>query len=156
MKKETVCRDNVMFFVIAVGMSMNTEYFTQAILDSFMQQSQFPTDNVGKPGYIRIDSSAIWEKGEDLWWKFVAKVRKERLLPKASYGFSSQTEFEGDFAERVTFKKEGYLFAFHIKKYERDAAYGFEIINPEQLEYIPEGELVGRVVYLTIKPEEKE
>ncbi len=154
MEKETVCRDNSIFFIVAVGMSMGTEYFAQAVLDSFMQQAQFPTDNVGQPGYIRIDSSAIWEKEEDLWWKFVSKVREEKLLPKVSYGFSSQTEFEGDLAERVTLKKDGYLFTFHIKQYERDSEHMFEIINPEDIEGIPENEKLGRMVYLAITTDE--
>lgn len=152
MKAETVARNNVMFFVCTVGMSLGIKYLAQAVMDSFMQDSQFPTDNVGNPGYIKIDSSAIGAKGDNSWHKFTEQIRNG-LLTKLSYEFSSATEFEGDLAEKATFQKNGYTFSFHIKQYERDADHGWEIINPENLGDIPEGEKLGRVVYLSIKPE---
>lgn len=149
MKKETISGDNAMFFVSAVGMSLGMGHFARAVLDSSMQMSQFPTDNVGQPGYIIINSSAIREKGDDWWYEFVDKVRGG-FLASVSYGFSSATEFEGDLAERITLKKDGYTFAFHIQKYERDSNNGFVIIDPKDLVDIPEDEKLGRVVYLTI------
>jgi hypothetical protein len=149
MKTEKVARDNAMFFVVAVGMSLGIGYFTQAVLDSSMEESQFPTDSVGSPGYIRIDSSAIRKGGDKFWDEFVNKIRNG-LLGRVSYEFSSATEFKGDFAEHVTIEKDDYTFSFHIKQYERDSAHGFEIIDPENLGNIPEGEQLGRVVCLTI------
>lgn len=153
MRKEMVSRDNAMFFVVAVGMSLGTEFFAQAVLDSSMEMSQFPTDNVGQPGYIRINSSAIRNKGEDYWYEFVDKVRNG-FLASVSYGFSSATEFEGDLAERVTLKKDGYTFSFHIQQYERDSDNGFTIIDPSELTNVLEEEKLGRVVYLAIAPPE--
>lgn len=152
MKKEVVSRDNAMFFVVAVGMSLDTEFFAQAVLESSMEMSQFPTDNIGQPGYIRINSSAIRDKGDDWWYGFVDKVRNG-FLASVSYGFSSATEFEGDLAERVTLKKDGYTFTFHIQQYERDSDNGFAIIDPKDLADIPDNEKLGRVVYLTITSE---
>ena len=152
MKKETVSRDNAMFFVVAVGMSLGTEFFAQAVLDSSMEISQFPTDNVGQPGYIRINSSAIRNKGDDWWYKFADKVRSG-FLASVSYGFSSATDFEGDLAERVTLKRDGYVFSFHIQQYERDSDNEFAIIDPSELADIPEKEKLGMVVYLTITSE---
>lgn len=149
MRKETVSRGNAMFFVVAVGMSLGTEFFAQAALNSSMEMSQFPTDNVGHPGYIRIDSSAIRNRGEDCWYEFVDKIRSG-FLASVSYGFSSATEFEGDLAERVTLKKDDYIFSFHVQQYERDSDNGFAIIDPKDLANIPENEKLGRVVYLTI------
>jgi hypothetical protein len=151
MRKETVARNNTMFFVVAVGMSLGLQYFAQALMDSFMQDSQFPTDNVGSPGYIKIDSSSIWVKGDNPWYKFAEEIRNG-LLTMLSYEFSSATEFEGDLAERVTLEKNGYVFSFHIKQYERDAEHSWEIIDPKNLEDIPEEEILGRVAYLSIKP----
>lgn len=142
-----------MFFVVEVGMSMGMEYFAQAVFDSSREMAQFPTDNVGYPGYIRINSSAIRKKGESFWFEFMQKVRGG-LLSRASYEFSSLTDFDGEFAEQVTFKKDGYTFSFHIKQYERDSAHSFEIINPENLPDIPEDEKLGRIVYLTITMDE--
>lgn len=155
MNIEKVRRENDMFFLVAVGMSLGTEFFRQAVLESSLEMAQFPTENFSPryPGYVRIDSSAIRKKGEKFWRKFVTKVREERLLPKVSYGFSSQTEFEGDLAEWVTLKEDGYVFSFHIKQYERDSTHMFEIINPEDLEGIPEDEKLGRVAYLEITEE---
>ena len=154
MKEETVKKDNTMFFVSTVGMSLGMEYFAQAVLESSMELSQFLTDHIGKPGYIRIDSSAIREKGEDSWHDFVNKVMGG-LLARVSYGLSSATKFNGDFSERVMLKKDGYIFFYHIKQYERDSAHGFEIIDPEDLGDVPEHERLGRVVYLTIILDEK-
>lgn len=152
MKEETVSRDNATFFVVAVGMSLGTEFFSQAVLDSSMEMSQFPTDNVGHPGYIRISSSAIRNRGEDSWYEFADKIRSG-FLASVSYGFSSATKFEGDLAEQVTLRKDGYAFSFHIQQYERDSDHGFVIINPKDLADIPEDEKLGRVVYLTITAE---
>lgn len=154
MKTEKVARDNAMFFVAVVGMSFGMEYFAQAVLDSSMEASQFPTDNVSSPGYIRIDSSAIRRngdkrKGDKLWDEFANRIRSG-FLGKVSYEFSSATKFEGDLAERVIIKNGGYTFSFHIKQYERDSAHGFEIISPKDLGDVPESERLGRVVYLTI------
>ena len=153
MKENTISRDNATFFVVAVGMSLGMGYFAQAVLDSFREISQFPTDNAGYPGYIRIDSSAIRKEKEERWYEFVEKIRGG-LLPKVSYGFSSVTDFKGDLAEQVLIKEGGYIFSFHIKQYERDVAHRFEIINPEDLDGIPEKEKLGRVVHLAITPEQ--
>lgn len=150
MKAETVARNNAIFFVVTVGMSLGVRYFAQAVMDSFLEDSQFPTDNVGHPGYIKIDSSALWTDGYDPWYELAEKVKKG-LLTMLSYEFSSETEFEGDLAEQVTLKKDGYVFSFHIKEYERDADHGWEIIQPEDLGNIPENEKLGRVVYLSIR-----
>ena len=149
MNERKVAQDNAMFFVIAVGMSFGTEYFAHAVLDSFMDISQFPTDNVGYPGYIRVNSSPIKERGKEEWFKFGDKVQNG-FLTKVSYEFSSATKFEGDYSEKVVIEKEGYLFSFHIKEYERSSDYNFVIINPEMLVDVPEDERLGRVVYLTI------
>lgn len=149
MKPEKVARDNVMFFVTVVGMSLGMEYFAQAVLDSSMEESQFPTDNIGSPGYIRIDSSVIKKKGDKYWDEFANRIWSG-FLKKVSYEFSSETRFEGDLAEQVIIKNGGYTFSFHIKQYERDSAHGFEIIDPENLGNIPERERLGRVVYLAI------
>ena len=149
MKIETVSRDNAMFFVVTVGMSIGMEHFAHAVFNSSIEMAQFPTDNFGDNGYIRIDSSAIRKKGESFWFEFVEKI-KDGLLSKVSYSFSSKTDFEGEFAEQVTLKKNGYTFSFHIKQYERDFAHNFLIINSENVSDIPENEKLGRVVYLTI------
>lgn len=152
MEKKTVVRGNAVFFVVTVGMSLGNRDFAQAVMNSAWEMSQFPTDNVGQPGYIRIDSSAIREMGEERCYEFIGKVRAG-LLPSVSYGFSSATKFEGDLAERVTLKKDGYVFSFHIQKYERDAAHRFAIIEPKDLTTVPEDEKLGRVVYLVITVE---
>lgn len=149
MKTRTVARDNAMFFVVAVGMALGMEYFARAVLDSSMEKSQFPTDCTGKIGYIRIDSSPIRKNGDDLWFEFADKV-KRGFLAKISYGFSSATKFNGDLSDEVIIGEAGYVFSFHIRQYERDAEHGFEIINPENLIDIPDGESLGRVAYLTI------
>ena len=146
-----VSRENVVFFVCAVGTSLCNELFAQAVLKSSMEMSQFPTEIVGFPGYIRISSSAIWNIGDDWWYGFAEKVRNG-FLARVSDGFSSVTEFEGDLAERITLKKDGYTFAFHIKQYERDSENTFKFIEPKDLADIPDGEKLGRVVYLTITP----
>lgn len=155
MNVDKIRRGNAEFFVVAVGMSLGTVFFKQAVLESSVEMAQFPTENFSPqyPGYVRIDSSTIRKKGEKLWQKFVSKVREKSLLSKSAYGFSSRTKFEGDFAERVTLREDGYAFAYHIKQYERDAEHGFEIINPEDLEGIPEDEILGRVAYLEITQE---
>lgn len=153
MKEEIVARENATFFVVAVGMSLGTEYFARAVLDSSMEMAQFPTDNVGNPGYIRIDSSAIRKKKDDFWYEFTDKVMSG-FLASVSYEFSSKTKFEGDLAEKVTLKKDEYKFSFHIKQYERDSAHGWEIVNPEDLQSIPDEEKLGRVAYLTIELDE--
>lgn len=151
MKKETVSHDNAIFFLIAVGMSMGLGEFAQEVLESDVVHGQFPTDNVGSPGYIRIDSSAIMRKGEEYWKEFVDKVRNG-FLPMVSYGFSSKTKFQGELSEQVTIERDGFVFFFVIKEYERDAEHDFEIIKPEDLPNVPEKEKLGRVVYLTITP----
>lgn len=151
-KMEKIAYDNGLFYILAVGMSMGMGHFANAVLDSAFEMSQYPTDNEGKPGYIRIDSSAIRKGGEQVWFKFIDSV-KQGLLPRVSYGFSSATEFEGDLSEKVTIKRDGYEFAFHIREYERSSAHDFEIIGPEKLEEIPEDEELGRVVYLIIRHE---
>ncbi|HBR79346.1 MAG TPA: hypothetical protein DEA46_02880 [Candidatus Moranbacteria bacterium] len=155
MNTEKIRMGNAGFFVVAVGMSLGTEFFRQAVLESSLEMAQFPTENFSPqyPGYVRIDSSAIRKKGEKFWQKFVTKVREKSLLSKSAYGFSSQTKFEGDFAEQVTLREDGYVFAYHIKQYERDAEHGFEIISPEDLESILEDETLGRVAYLEITQE---
>jgi len=153
MKKETVYRDNAMFFVVTVGISICMEYFAHAVFNSSREMAQFPTDNFGNSGYIRIDSSAIREKGESFWFEFVEKI-KGGLFSRVSYRFSSITVFEGEFAEQVTLKENGYTFFFHIKQYERDSAHNFLIINSEDVFDIPEDEKLGRVVYLTITTNE--
>lgn len=150
MKLETVARENAMFFVTVVGMSLGMKYFDMAVLDSSMKKSQFPTENAGSPGYIIIDSSLIRKRGDKLWFEFTDKIRAG-LFIKVSYEFSSATKFEGDLAEQVTIKSVGYTFSFLIKKYERDSAHGFEIIGPENLGDVPEEEKLGRVAYLTIE-----
>lgn len=149
MKTEKVAKDNAMFFVVAVGMALGMEYFAKAVLDSSMEESQFPTDCTGNSGYIRIDSSPIRKKGDDLWFEFADKVR-EGFLVKISYEFSSATKFNGNLSDEVTIEKAGYVFSFHIRQYERGAEHGFEIISPEDLKDIPRDEILGRVVYLTI------
>lgn len=150
MEKNKVALDNSFFFLSVVGMIMGMWDFYQTILESFMEKSQFPTDNFGEPGYVRIDSSAIWKKGEDYWRKFVAEIDEKRLMHNISYGFSSATKFEGELNERVVIKKSGYIFTFEIMEYERDSEHKWEIIKPEALRDIPEDEKLGRVVYLTI------
>jgi hypothetical protein len=152
-KIEKIAHENGLFLILRVGMCMGMKYFAKVVFDSFNEMSQFPTDNVGAPGYINIDSSAIQKKGRGSWDEFEEKIC-EGLLEKASYGFSSRTEFEGDLNEKVTIKRDGYEFLFHIKEYERNSAHGFEIIKPEELGSVSEDEELGRVVYLTIKPEE--
>lgn len=154
MEKNRIALDNSLFFLSVVGMVMGIWDFAQTILESFMEQSQFPTDNFGEPGYIRIDSSAIWERGEDCWREFAAEINEKRLLHKVSYGFSSATKFEGELNERAVLKKDRYVFIFEIKEYERDAEHEWKIIRPEALGDIPENEKLGRVVYLTIALEE--
>lgn len=151
MEQEKVAQENAAFYIVAVGMSLGMEYFVQAVLCSHLEESQFPTDNVGRPGYIKINTSAVWQKGEDHWQEFLCKIR-EGLLARASYEFSSRIEFEGDFAEKVKFEKDGYSFDFCIKEYERDMSHKFEIVGPEKIPEIPEEEKIGRVVYLTIAP----
>jgi len=152
MKKQKVAQENALFFVVAVGMSLGERFFVQAVIESSMEMSQFPTDNVGYPGYIRIDSSAIREQGEDRWYEFVGKI-SAGFLAIVSYGFSSLTNYEGELNELVILQKDGYVFSFHIKQYERDKS-DFKIINPEDLVDIPEDEQLGRVVYLTITLDE--
>lgn len=149
MKKTTVTRDNQMFFVVVVGMSLGLDYFAKAVLNSFRQDAQFPTDNVGSPGYIRIICCISDEKS---WCKFTEQVR-DGLFRRLSYEFSSTLEIEGSLAEQVTLQKESYIFDFKIRGYERDAEHRWEIIGPEKLDDIPENEKMGRVVYLSIKPE---
>lgn len=151
METRTVARDNAVFFVVTVGMALGLEYFARAVFDSHLEESQFGTDLIGKPGYIRIDSSPIRKRGNDLWFEFANKVR-EGFLEKVSYEFSSATKFDGNLSDEMTIEKAGYVFSFHIRQYERDAEHGFEIINPEDFDFedIPEDEILGRVVYLTI------
>ena len=150
MKPEIVARDNVMFFVAVVGMSLGIEHFAMAVLESSIEVSEFLADSFGSPGYIIIDSSTVRKKDDNLWLEFVDKIRGG-LLTKVSYGFSSATKFEGDFSEKVTIKNDGYTFSFHIRQYERDSEHGFEIIDSENLDNVPEEEELGRVVYLTIE-----
>jgi hypothetical protein len=150
MKRDKITRDNGLFFVVTVGMCLGLEYFAQAVLDSFTEDAQFSTDIVGAPGYIRVCSSSIrnnkWEKCRD---DFVEKV-KNGLLARLTYEFNSAIKVEGDLAEKVVIWKDGYIFYFHIGQYERDADHGFEIIEPEDINSIPDDEKLGRVVYLTI------
>ena len=153
MNKKKIAQDNAMFFIAVVGMSLGMEYFAQAVLDSSLEMSQFPTDLVGSPGYIKIDSSVVRKEREKCWNVFVEKIRCG-LLQRASYEFSSATKFKGELKERVTFKKEGYIFSFRIEQYERGADRNFQIIGPEDLNGIADDEQLGRVVYLTIKPKE--
>ena len=154
MKIENVANGNTMFFVATVGICIGMEYFSHTVLNSSLEASQFPTDKIGGPGYIKVDSSAIRKKGEYNWYEFTEKIRKD-LLGNVAFGFSSATKFDGDFAEKVTIKKDGYVFCFHVKQYERDQDHNFQFINPEDLDTIPEDEALGRVVYLTIKLDEK-
>lgn len=152
MDKMNVAYDNGLFYILAVGMCMGMGPFARKTLDSAFEMSQYPTDNEGKAGYIRIDASAIRKDSEQAWLTFANKVN-QGLLPMVSYGFGSRTEFEGSLNEKVTLKRDGYEFDFHIKEYERDSAHDFEIIGPEKLGEIPEDEELGRLVYLVIKPE---
>lgn len=154
MEKNKVALDNSIFFLAVVGMIVGIWNFAQTVLESFMEKSQFPTDNFGEPGYVRIDSSTIWERGGGCWREFVAEINEKRLLLKVSYGFSSATKFEGEFNERVVIKKDRYIFTFEIKEYERDAEHGWEIIKPEDIKSVSEDEKLGRVVYLTIALDE--
>lgn len=149
MKAETVAKDNCMFFVVVVGMSLGLDYFAKAVLSSFRQDAQFPTDNVGSPGYIRIICCFSDEKS---WEKFAEQVIGG-LFARLSYEFSSKLKTEGGLSEQVTLQKEGYVFDFNIRGYERDDEHRWEIIGPEKLDDIPENEKMGRVVYLSIKPE---
>jgi len=50
----------------------------------------------------------------------------------------------------VVFERDGYIFSFHIRQYERDSEHNFEIIKQQALNDIPEDEKLGRVAYLTI------
>ena len=82
MKKETVARDNALFFVTIVGMILGTRVFIQVVMDSFRENSQLPTENVSieTPGYIKIDSSALWTDGYNPWYKFAEQVKSGFLL----------------------------------------------------------------------------
>lgn len=151
-KMEKIAHENGLFLILRVGMCLGMRRFAQEVLDSFMEKmAQFPTDRAGAPGYIRINTAAIKEKGFGSWDEFGDKVTSG-ILERASYGFSSRTEFEGDLNEKAVIRKEGYEFLFHIREYERDSVHGFEIIKPEELDNVSEDEVLGRVVYLTIKP----
>lgn len=154
MEKEKIAQGNALFLIIAVGMSMGMKNFTQAVFESSIQMSQFPTDSTGYPGYIKIDSTAIRSKGDEAWFSFTEKIMGG-FLQSVSYGFSSATKFEGNLAEQVTLKRDGFVFSFCIKQYERDMDHSFEIINPEDLADIPDDEELGRVVYLTISHDHK-
>ena len=150
-KREKIAHENGLFFILTVGMCLGFRDLAVAVLDSFMEGVLFPTDPVGAPGYIKIDTSAFEKKGYGSKEEFEEKVMNG-LFEKVSYGFSGRTEFEGELNEKVTINRDGYEFIFHIKEYERDSAHGFEIITPEKLNDIPENEVLGRVAYLTIKP----
>ena len=63
----------------------------------------------------------------------------------------SRTEFGGDFSESVTIKRCGYEFLFKITGYERNSLHGFKIIEPDALPHIPDDEVLGRVVCLTVQ-----
>ena len=152
-KKEKIAHDNGLFMILMVGMCLGMGYFSNEILNCrFEKFAQFPTDNAGAPGYIRVDYTAIKELGRDHQEVFEQQVQNG-LFEKLSYGFSSRTEFEGDLNEKTTIKRDGYEFLFHIKEYERDSAHGFEMVGPEELCNIPEEEELGRMVYITVKLE---
>ncbi|PLX21267.1 hypothetical protein C0584_03010 [Candidatus Parcubacteria bacterium] len=152
MKIETVAHGNGLFLIINVGMCLGMRSFAHEILESIREQiAQYPTDSCGAPGYIKVDISAIKEKGYGCDEQFETDV-ENGLFVKVSYGFSSRTEFEGELNEKVIIKKDNYEFLFHIKEYERDSANGFEIITPDKLIGVPEDEKLGRVVYLIIRP----
>ncbi|HAV11696.1 MAG TPA: hypothetical protein DCX32_04135 [Candidatus Moranbacteria bacterium] len=152
-KMEKIAHENGLFLILNVGMCLGMRRFAGEVLESFSEKmAQFPTDSAGAPGYIRVDSSAIKEKGYGSWDNFEER-EMGGLFEKASYGFSSRTVFEGDLNEKIVIKRDGYEFLFHIREYERDSAHEFEIIKPEELDSVPEGEVLGRVAYLTIKPE---
>lgn len=132
MKKATVMQDNISFFIVAVGLSLGTEYFAQAVFASLHEISQLPTDNIGEPGYIRIDTSEISKRGEDFWYEFAEKV-KNGFLGSVSFLFDSAINFKGDLLEKVKMQKDGYDFVFEIRQYERDMEHGFKIIEPETI-----------------------
>lgn len=153
MKTEKVARDNVLFFFTVVGPCLLMKEFVRAVLWSSVDGvSQFPTENVdtGKPGYIRVDTFSL-RKEEKSWDAFVREAVERNLFEKVSFGFSSRTEFGGDFSEIVTIKRCGYEFLFKITGYERNSLHSFKIIEPDALPHIPDGEVLGRVVCLTVQ-----
>jgi len=147
MKPKKIAKENATFFIIAVGMSFGMEHFARAVLDSSFEMALFPTDKTGIPGYIKVDSSSI--RGSGFWQEFTDKIR-DNFLTSVSYEFSSATQIEGELAEQVVFERDGYIFSFHIRQYERDSEHNFEIIKQQALNDIPEDEKLGRVAYLTI------
>lgn len=152
MKPVTVVEGNALFFLVGVGMCLGTSVFPQVFLEGLLhEETHFPTDITGKPGYIKFDFSAIRDLSEADQKRFVAAVR-ENIFRRVSHGFHSRLQYDGDYCERVTVALEGYEFAFHIRQYERDSENGFEIVDSDALSDIPEDETLGRVVWLTVKP----
>ncbi len=151
MKKETIANENKTFFISSVGMILVLDFFIWTIVESREDTPQFSTDTIGYPGNIEINYSSIKEGGQSFWNIFIEKIQNG-LLKKLSLKFKLSTNFEGDFSERVTLEEDGYIFSFHIKKYERDINHDFEIISPDDLGKIEENEKLGRIVSLTICP----
>lgn len=154
MNKETIIQGNQLFFIVTVGMAFGMEVFADQVRESSLKMAQFETDLIGESGYIRIDSSSVRREGQDWWNSLVDKIR-EGFLGGSSYEFSSQSNFGGDLSEKVVFTDSGYKFELEIKKYERDELHGYEFITPETVlsDDIPDEEVLGRVVYLTISLE---
>jgi hypothetical protein len=155
MKERYLINGNQTFFMLTVGIAFGMEVFAEAVVDGSLTQSQLETDMIGQPGYIRIDSTQIKEKGEEHWCWFTDKIR-EGFLGALSYEFSSSSKFEGRLSEKVSFVREDYKFELEIKEYERAEAYGYDLISPEVAlsNNISDGEELGRIVYLTISLDE--
>jgi len=152
MNIKTVAEGNALFYLVGVGMCLGISEFAGVALEClFWEEGHYPTDNVGKPGYIKFNLSVVQERPKPFQEKFAEAIRAG-IFTRVSYGFSSRTQFDGDLCEGVTITKDGYEFSFYIRQYERDSEHGFEIIDPEALSDIPESEELGRVVWLTIKP----
>lgn len=155
MEKDRIRRDNVIFFVVAVGQCMYLTDFAQAILSAINFDAKlvnYPTDNVEVPGYVKVDFSTL-ARNKKKRLTFINKINGG-VLKKVATDFNSSTDFKGDFAEEVRIAKDGYVFHFCIKQYERDKEHQFEIIEPTALEEIPNEEKLGRVVHLAVMPEQ--
>lgn len=149
MKKTIVIQGNQGFFCVALGFSACTSHFKDAVFSSFHEKAQYPVEMGEYTGYIRIDCTDV--KAKCSHGSFVEAVRSS-LLDMVTVVVPSQ--IKGELADEAEVVMDGYKFNFKIVQYERDREHNWEIIEPSDLEDIPNKEKLGRVMELVVTIDE--
>jgi len=143
MDTDQISRNNHSFYYGCVGLEMCEGLFIEAVLQSFDEPALYSIENENYAGYVNIDSTDI--KNRCTHGSFMDAIRNGII---SRVGMKIPRSITGDLNTEVEIIEGIYKFAFHISKYERDAAHRFEeITDPSSL---PDDEQLGRFVDLKI------